>query len=101
MTSTRLTNGDVLHLPGAPHIKDSTGVIQPPSEAELAAFVPLIPMDDILLFTGRLVTGSRKRRRQPRWAAMNMARLKLARMCIDHALAEWASVQTSEQDAAP
>lgn len=99
MTSTRLTNGDILHLPGTPHIKDSTGVIEAPTEAELAACVPLIPLDDLLLFTGRLVTGSRKRRRQPRWALMNAARLRMARMCIDHALARWPAVQNIERGA--
>lgn len=95
MSSVRLTSGVVLHLPGAPHIKDSTGVILPPDDAGLAAVVPLIPLDDLLLFTGRLVTGARKRRRQPRWADMNAARLRLALVCIDHALSEWPTVQAS------
>lgn len=88
MTSVRLTDGRVLHLPGAPHIRDSHGVISAPADAELAALVPLIPPAELLLFTGRLVTGARKRRRQERYAEMNAAKLKLARLCIDQALAE-------------
>lgn len=47
---------------------------------------PLIPADEILLFVGRLVTGARKRRNQPRYAEVNAARLKLARLCIECAL---------------
>lgn len=98
MSSVRLTNGVVLHLPGAPHIKDSTGAILPPDDAGLAAVVPLIPLDDLLLFTGRLVAGARKRRRQPRWADMNAARLKMARECIDRALIRWPEIQTVKGD---
>jgi len=93
MTSVRLTDGRVLHLPGAPHVRDSHGVLSAPADAELAALVPLIPPAELLLFTGRLVTGARKRRRQERYAEMNAARLKLARLCIDQALAEWQAAQ--------
>ena len=73
MTSVRLTDGRVLHLPGAPHVVDSHSRIQAPAEADLAALAPLIPADDLLLFTGRLVTGARKRRRQERYAEVNAA----------------------------
>lgn len=93
MTSVRLTDGRVLHLPGAPHVVDSHSRIQAPAEADLAALAPLIPADDLLLFTGRLVTGARKRRRQERYAEVNAARLKLARLCIDRALAECQAAQ--------
>ena len=93
MTSVRLTDGRVLHLPGAPHVVDSHSRIQAPAEADLAALAPLIPVDDLLLFTGRLVTGARKRRRQERYAEVNAARLKLARLCIDRALAECQAAQ--------
>lgn len=95
MTSVRLTDGRMLHLPGAPYIIDNHGAIQAPPDAALAALVPLIPTDDLLLFTGRLVTGARKRRRQERYAEMNAARLKLARACIDQALADWEAVQAT------
>lgn len=93
MSSVRLTDGRVLHIPGAPLILDSHSVIMVPADEALADLVPLIPVDDLLLFTGRLITGARKRRRQPRYAEVNAARLKLARLCIDHALAEWSSIQ--------
>ena len=93
MSSVRLTDGRVLHLPGAPFITDATSIIVAPADADLAVLVPLIPAADLLLFTGRLVTGARKRRRQARWAEVNAARLKLARLCIDHALADWQAVQ--------
>lgn len=97
MSSVRLTNGTVLHLPGAPFILDSTSVILAPSDEELAALVPLIPEDDLLLFAGRLVRGARKRRRQPRWAVVNAARLNLARGCLDHALTNWQSLQDTDR----
>jgi len=89
MTSIRLIDGRVLHLPGAPFLTDSSSVIMPPADAELAAPVLLIPADDLLLFTGRLVTGTRKRQRQARYAMVNTARLRLARLCIERALGEW------------
>jgi hypothetical protein len=87
MTSVRLVDGRVLHLPGAPSVTDSSSIIVPPADAELAALVPLIPADDLLLFTGRLVTGTRKRQRQARYAMVNAARLRLARLCIERTIA--------------
>lgn len=93
MSSVRLIDGQVLHLPGMPFVTDSHSVILAPAEDDLAALVPLIPAAELLLFTGRLVTGARKRRRQPRYAEVNAARLKLARLCIDQALADWQAVQ--------
>lgn len=88
MSSVRLTDGRMLHLPGAPFVTDSTGLIQASPEAELAASVPLIPADQLMLFAGRLVRGAKKRRRQPRYAEVNEARLRLARLCIERALEE-------------
>ncbi|MBJ2153870.1 hypothetical protein [Paracoccus sp. IB05] len=93
MSSVRLTDGRVLHLPGAPFVLNSHSIIMAPADAALAALVPLIPADDLLLFTGWLVTGARKRRRQPRYAEVNAARLRLARLCIDRALTDWPEVQ--------
>lgn len=92
MSSVRLTDGRVLHLPGAPFVLDAHSVITAPPEQALAELVPLIPAEDLLLFTGRLVTGARKRRRQHRYCEVNAARLKLARVCIDRALADWQEV---------
>lgn len=93
MSSVRLIDGQVLHLPGMPFVTDSHSVILAPAEDDLAALVPLIPAAELLLFTGRLVTGARKRRRQARYAEVNAARLKLARLCIDRALAECQAAQ--------
>lgn len=95
MSSVRLTDGRVLHVPGAPLVLDSHSVIMAPADNALAELVPLIPAEDLLLFAGRLVTGARKRRRQPKYAEVNAARLKLARLCINQALAEWSAVQVA------
>lgn len=96
MSSVRLTDGRVLHVPGAPFVLDSHSVIMAPADDALAELVPLIPADEILLFVGRLVSGARKRRKQPRYAEVNAARLRLARICIDRALAAWPEVQSHE-----
>lgn len=88
MTTTVLADGRVLHLPGAPFIVDSVSVIMPPADDELAAIVPLVRADDLLLFTRRLVNGARRRRFNSRWRLMNRSRLELARLCIERALAE-------------
>ena len=86
MTSVVLMDGRVLHLPGAPFILDATSAIGAPADDELAALVPLIPADELLLFTRRLVDGARKRRREARWREVNRARLFMARLCIERAL---------------
>lgn len=96
MSSVRLTDGRVLHLPGGPFVIDSHAVIAAPADHLLADAVPLIPADEILLFAGRLVTGARKRRNQARYAEVNAARLKLARLCIERALEAWSEVQSHE-----
>ncbi len=96
MSSVRLTDGRMLHLPGGPFVLDSHAVIAAPADHLLADVVPLIPAEEILLFAGRLVTGARKRRNQPRYAEMNAARLKLARLCIERALEAWPEVQSHE-----
>lgn len=93
MSSVRLSDGRMLHLPGAPFVLDSHSVISAPADHALADLVPLIPPEELLLFAGRLVTGARKRRGQSRYAEVNAARLMLARRCIDRALLEWDAVQ--------
>lgn len=97
MSSVRLKDGRVLHMPGAPFIVDATRVIIPPATGDLAAFVPLIRDDQLLLFAKRLVDGARKRRFCERHRALNRAKLELARMCIDRALAEWEEVSNQEK----
>lgn len=93
MSSVRLTDGRVLHLPSAPFVLNRHSIIMAPADAALAELVPLIPADDLLLFTGKLVTGARKRRRQPRYVQVNAARLELARLCIARALTDWQEMQ--------
>lgn len=87
MTTTKLIDGRVIHIPGAPFILDSTSVIEAPTDDELAQIVPLVEAGELLLFTKRLVDGARKRRRQPRYHLVNRARLVLAGM-IERALRE-------------
>lgn len=96
MSSVRLIDGRVLHFPDYDALKVE-GDIPVAEDGDLAACVPLIPSCELLLFTGRLVSSARKRRRQPRWAEVNAARLRLARLCIDRALSEWDSVQEVTQ----
>ena len=89
MSSTSLKDGRVLHMPGAPFIVDATSVIIAPATEDLAALVPLIRDDQLLLFAKRLVDGARKRRISSRHRDLNRAKLELARLCIERALAEW------------
>lgn len=89
MSSVSLTDGRILHVPGAPYLLDATSVIIAPAADDLAALVPLIRDDQLLLFAKRLVDGARKRRFCERYRHMNRAKLELARMCIDRALADW------------
>ena len=88
MSSVSLTDGRVLHVPGAPFILDATSVIIAPAAGDLAAVVPLIRYDQLLLFAKRLVDGARKRRFSERHREVNRAKLELARMCIERALSE-------------
>lgn len=96
MSSVGLTDGRVLHIPGAPFIIDSTSIIIAPADGDLAAYVPLINEDQLLLFTKRLVDGARKRRFAERYRDVNRARLVLARMCIDRVLAGLSEVAADE-----
>jgi len=86
MSSVRLTDNSVLHFPGAPFFHNVTVPAAPATEDDLRTLVALIPSDELLLFTNRLVRGARKRRRDPRWADVNVARLRMARLCLDRAL---------------
>jgi hypothetical protein len=90
MSSVRLTDGGILHLPARPLAIDSSGTIQltAEAEAEFARLVPLIERDELLLFARRLISNARKRRHASRYSQVNLCRLRIARMCIDRALAE-------------
>lgn len=93
MSYAKLTDGRVLHFPGPNAIVDSISAISAPADDALADLVPLIRDDDLLLFTKRLIDGARKRRRQPRYADVNVARLRLAQLCIERALENWPAIQ--------
>ena len=88
MTNTVLKDGRVLHIPGTPFITDSVSVIAAPADDQLADLARLVRSDDLVPFSSRLIRGVKKRRFQPRYAAVNRARLELARLCIDRSLAE-------------
>ena len=87
MTTTRARSGEPLHFP-SPFIVDDDGHLVPPSDHDLAAFAAEIAPKGLPLFVRGLGMGARRRRYQPRWSAMNRARLQLARLCIDRMLAE-------------
>lgn len=87
MTTTVLSTGFVFHFPGS-FITDSTGAIEVPPVSEVAAVVPDIRDADLMPFAGRLIKGSARRRRNPRWTKANLVRLELAKLCIDRALCE-------------
>ena len=88
MTTTTLRDGRVLHIPGVPFITDAVSVILAPADDDLAKLAQLVRADDLVPFSSRLIRGVKKRRFQPRYAAVNRARLELARLCIDRSLAE-------------
>lgn len=67
---------------------DEAGVIVPRPLPELAAFAAQIAPEQLLPFLRRLINSTSKRKRQPRWAAVNCQRLELARLCIERAIAE-------------
>ena len=67
---------------------DNAGIILPRSIDELAPLVDTIAAAQLLPFVRRLINGTAKRKRQPRWAAVNRQRLEVARLCIERALRE-------------
>ena len=86
MTSTTLTDGRVLHIPGTPFITDALSVIIAPADDEIAALARLVRTDDLAPFTSRLLRAVKKRRFHDRYRDVNRARLELARLCIDRLL---------------
>jgi hypothetical protein len=67
---------------------DDAGVIVPRPLEELSAFAAQIAPDQLLPFLRRLINGTSKRKRQPRWAAVNRQPMQLAKICIERALRE-------------
>ena len=87
MTQTLDNAGRPLFFPPSLDTDDG-GVIVPRPLDELAAFAAQIAPEQLLPFLRRLINGTSKRKRQPRWAAVNRQRMQIARLCIDRALEE-------------
>lgn len=85
MTSTVSVTGAPIHFP---RIENSNPdePISAVDPAELEAIAQAVAPRELLLFVRRLIDGSRKKARSPRWAAVNAQRLVLARLCIERAL---------------
>jgi hypothetical protein len=88
MTTTRARQGKPLHFPPPGFILDSTNAITAPTDAELRAFADAVASKALPLFVCGLMRSARRRRYQPRWAAMNRARIELARLCLDRMMVE-------------
>lgn len=94
MTTTRARQGQPLHFPPHSHMRDSTAPHVAPSTAELRDFADAVAPKALPLFICGLLKSARRRRYQPRWEAMNRARLELARLCFDRMVAEGLNVPT-------
>lgn len=88
MTTTRTADGHPLHFPPSLQPVDEQGRIAPPAPETLPALAQSVAPGELLLFAKRLVSSARKKRRHPRWEAVNASKLALARICLDRALAE-------------
>ncbi|CAH1658415.1 hypothetical protein [Chelatococcus asaccharovorans] len=88
MTAVRLIDGRILHVPGDGQVRDSVGMIAAPTDAEIEWIAMLVARQELMLFSRRLIDGARRRRGDPRYFKLNLARLRLASRCLDRALAE-------------
>ena len=87
MTSTRSMAGKGLHFPVS-LATDAEGVIVPAPAEALPTIAAQVDPSDLLYFAHRLINGVRRRRRQPRWSAINEQRIELARLCLARATNE-------------
>jgi len=87
MTSAIAVDGSTIHFPRLTG-EDPAGPVPPVSAAELEAIARAVAPGEVMAFAQRLIAVARKRAGQPRWAAINEQRLKLAQMCLSRALAE-------------
>lgn len=67
---------------------DDAGVILARPQAELEAFARQIAPERLLPFLRTLINGTGKRKRQPRWEAVNRQRMEIARLCIERVIAD-------------
>jgi len=87
MTSTRSLAGKGLHFPISLDT-DEAGVIVPAPAEVLPMIAAQVETTDLLYFAHRLINGVRRRRREPRWFAVNEQRIELARLCLARATTE-------------
>ena len=87
MSQTLDAIGRPLFFPSSMETDDAGVILARPLE-DLAPLVAEIAPNQLLPFVRRLINGTAKRKRQPRWAAVNKQRLILAKLCIDRALRE-------------
>ncbi len=84
MTQTLDNNRQAMFfLPAGSRQVDGKAAVSPETMREIAAAVD---EHHLLLFTRRLIDGSRKRRLEARHHEDNRARLELARLCIERML---------------
>lgn len=99
MTTTRAAAGGVIHFPGSLIVNSTTRLV-PPSGSDLARLASDVAPKALPEFVSGLMKSAKRRRYQPRWTAMNRARLELARLCIDRMLAEGLDVPEPELEEA-
>jgi hypothetical protein len=87
MTYATSSAGTPIHFPMLTG-EDPTGPIPAADPAEIETIAKAVAPGELLLFARRLIDGSRKKARSPRWAVVNAQRLGLAKLCIDRALGE-------------
>lgn len=75
-------------IPLAPFALGHHSVIMVQEDGALAGLLPLIPADKLMLLTGVMVLGARKRWSSRAYAEASAARLKLARLRIDRTLSD-------------
>lgn len=84
MTTARTTTGTFLHFP-ASYALDATGQLVVPPLAVLEEIAASVRDDGLVPFAAQLLRHARRRRGKPRHAALNVARLELARLCLSRA----------------
>jgi len=87
MTQTMKADGRPLFFP-ASLATDDAGVIIAPAADSLAAVAHAVAIEELPLFTRRLLDAARKRRFQDRYRDVNRRRLELAALCIERWLEE-------------
>jgi hypothetical protein len=83
MSHFKTRDGTVVHFPPSPMRLDENGRILAPPIEELREIAAAVRPFDLPFFTRSLLNCARKRRRLPRYAAVNRARYELAKLIID------------------